>query len=87
MKDIVIIEDDAALNHGIALALRRDDLRFHQCFRLGDFKASEKADLIILDVNLPDGNGFDFLKELRRTSNKRLFPISFSIRSFCGSKN
>ncbi|MBE5864172.1 MAG: response regulator transcription factor [Lachnospiraceae bacterium] len=68
MKDIVIIEDDAALNHGIALALRRDDFRFHQCFKLGDFKASEKADLIILDVNLPDGNGFDFLKKLRKMS-------------------
>lgn len=76
MKDIVIIEDDAALNHGIALALRRDDLRFHQCFRLGDFKASEKADLIILDVNLPDGNGFDFLKELRRTSNTPVIMLT-----------
>jgi len=76
MKDIVIIEDDAALNHGIALALRRDDLRFHQCFRLGDFKVSEKADLIILDVNLPDGNGFDFLKELRRTSNTPVIMLT-----------
>ena len=69
MKQIVIIEDDVALNHGIAMALKRDDLRFHQCFKLGDYKDSEKADLIILDVNLPDGNGFDFLRKLRKTSN------------------
>jgi len=76
MKDIVIIEDDVALNQGIALALRRDDLRFHQCFKLGDFKANEKADLIILDVNLPDGNGFDFLKKLRKTSNTPVIMLT-----------
>ncbi len=69
MKHIVIIEDDAALNHGIAMALKRDDLAFHQCFQLKDYKEGEKADLIILDVNLPDGNGFDFLKKLRQTSH------------------
>ena len=69
MKQIVIIEDDVALNHGIVMALRREDLSFRQCFKLGDFKENEKADLIILDVNLPDGNGFDFLKKLRLTSN------------------
>lgn len=68
MKRIVIIEDDAALNHGIAMALKRDDLTFGQCFRLGDYQENEKADLIILDVNLPDGNGFDFLKKLRQNS-------------------
>lgn len=68
MKRIVIIEDDAALNHGIAMALKRDDLTFGQCFRLGDYRENEKADLIILDVNLPDGNGFDFLKKLRQSS-------------------
>ena len=68
MKRIVIIEDDAALNHGIAMALKRDDLTFGQCFRLGDYRENEKADLIILDVNLPDGNGFDFLKKLRQNS-------------------
>ena len=27
----------------------------------------ELADLIILDINLPDGNGFEYLKKLRET--------------------
>lgn len=76
MKDIVIIEDDVALNQGIALALRREDLRFRQCFRLGDFKENEKADLIILDVNLPDGNGFDFLRRFRKTSNTPVIMLT-----------
>lgn len=69
MKKIVIIEDDAALNNGIVMALKRDDFAFKQCHQLGDFtKEDEGADLILLDVNLPDGNGFDFLRELRQTS-------------------
>ncbi len=69
MRQIVIIEDDIALNHGIAMALKGDEFIVHQCFKLGDFQNGEKADLIILDINLPDGNGFDFLKKFRRTSN------------------
>ncbi|MBO4749618.1 MAG: response regulator transcription factor [Lachnospiraceae bacterium] len=69
MKKIVIIEDDAALNNGIVMALKRDDFSFRQCHQLSDFtKEDEGADLIILDVNLPDGNGFDFLRDLRQTS-------------------
>ncbi len=27
---------------------------------------SQKTDLILLDVNLPDGNGMDFIREIRR---------------------
>ena len=76
MKDIVIIEDDIALNQGIALALKRDDFKFRQCYRLGDFNTHERVDLIILDVNLPDGNGFDFLKELRRTSDTPVIMLT-----------
>ncbi len=67
MKHITIIEDDIALNNGIVLALKNDDYAFRQIFKLGDYK-EESTDLIILDVNLPDGNGFDFLKKIRETS-------------------
>lgn len=69
MKHIIIVEDDTALNNGIAMALKREDLTFRQCYKLSEFPSDEKADLILLDVNLPDGNGFDFLKKLRQTSS------------------
>lgn len=74
MKRIIIVEDDMALNNGIAMALKRDDLTFQQCYKLSEFPMGEKADLILLDVNLPDGNGFDFLRKLRQTSN---VPVIF----------
>ena len=69
MKRITIIEDDAALNNGIALALKNDEYSFRQLYRLSDYNSAEPCDLIILDINLPDGNGFDFLKKLRKTSD------------------
>ena len=68
IKHITIIEDDIGLNNGIVLALKHDEYAFRQLYRLGDYKYSEHTDLIILDINLPDGSGFDFLKELRKTS-------------------
>ena len=69
MKTIAIIEDDKALNNGIALALKNSDYSLRQLYRLSDFNINEQTNLIILDINLPDGNGFNFLKKLRQTSD------------------
>ena len=69
MPDITIIEDDYALNNGIALALKRCDYTINQIHRLKDFDRNKKTDIIILDINLPDGNGFDFLKKFRSYSD------------------
>lgn len=72
MKKIAIIEDDKGLNQGIALALKNETYQFHQYYSLSEVKNDgmvSKMDLIILDINLPDGNGFDYLKELRKYSN------------------
>ncbi|MBQ8086556.1 MAG: response regulator transcription factor [Lachnospiraceae bacterium] len=66
---ITIIEDDTTLNNGIVLALNNDEYTFEQIYRLGDFDKNKSTDLILLDVNLPDGNGFDFLEKLRETSD------------------
>ena len=69
MKTITIIEDDIALNNGIALALKNDNYSFRQLYKLSEYDHEKPCDLIILDINLPDGNGFDFLKKLRKFSD------------------
>lgn len=69
MKYITIIEDDVALNNGIVLALKNEGYTFHQYYTLQEYNADEPADLIILDINLPDGNGFDLLREIRLSSD------------------
>lgn len=69
MTNIAIIEDDKGLNNGIALALKQEGFRFYQYGALGEVENIQDMDLLILDINLPDGNGFDFLKELRTRSD------------------
>lgn len=71
IKKILIVEDDLSLSRGIAIALKDNELSFVQVQDLNSAWIQIKNtsfDLIILDINLPDGNGLNFLEELRRTS-------------------
>ncbi len=71
---ILIVEDDVALNNGIFLALKSDN-NILQAYTINEAKQKIKSNefnLIILDVNLPDGNGIDLLSEIRKTS---LIPV------------
>ncbi len=71
MNRVLIIEDDTALGQGICLALQSETLRVSVCRTLTEarkLQETERFDLLLLDVNLPDGNGMEYLKELRRNS-------------------
>lgn len=75
MKTILIVEDDLTLNKNLAFALDAKGFSVITAHTIDE--ASElyqQADLIILDVMLPDGNGLDFCKKLR--NNSRL-PVIF----------
>lgn len=68
---IQIVEDDRALSDGIVLALKEPDLEFVQDMTVKSAKDSfnkKCLKLIILDINLPDGSGYDYLKWLRQYS-------------------
>ena len=70
MNHILIVEDDTALSNGIVLALKDDNCAFVQAYDIAAAKqqmGSNSFDLMILDVNLPDGNGLELLAEIRRT--------------------
>lgn len=71
---ILIVEDDKALNNGIALSLSSEQTV--QAYSVTEARAmlDETISLIILDVNLPDGNGIDLCREIRKTSK---IPIIF----------
>jgi len=67
---IMIVEDDGPLAAGLCRALQSGETGVSSC---GNIKEAEKrlkaqtgqCDLVLLDVNLPDGNGFDFLKKIK----------------------
>ena len=70
-KKIMILEDDEDLAEGISLSLDSNDIDFILCKTIAE--AREKLihnnfDLLILDINLPDGSGLELCREIRRTS-------------------
>lgn len=71
---ILIVEDDKALNNGIALSFNNYKTVQTYGIKEAENKFSQDIDLIILDVNLPDGNGIDFCRKIRQTSR---VPIIF----------
>ncbi len=77
MAKILIIEDDSALRSGIALALESSDRQVTTCPDLAHARQALSAlspDLILLDINLPDGNGLAFCREIRAHSG---IPVIF----------
>ncbi len=71
MKTLLLIEDDPALGQGVKMVLQNENLQIRLCSCLAEARkalAGEGFDLVILDINLPDGNGLDFLSELRKSS-------------------
>ncbi|MEK3867450.1 response regulator transcription factor [Paenibacillus sp. FSL H7-0716] len=75
--NILIVEDDRSLNKGIALTLSQNNVVIHQAYDIAVAEhifAVNPIDLIILDINLPDGSGLDYCEQLRKTSR---VPIIF----------
>ena len=71
--NIQIVEDDRSLSEGAAITLS-DNNSFHKAYTIKDAKTGfdtygEELSLIILDLNLPDGSGYDYLKYVRDRSN------------------
>lgn len=66
---ILIIEDDTGLNRGISFALEQEGYEaictrtLQEGYSLFE---KEKPDAVILDLNLPDGDGIDFCKKIRQ---------------------
>ena len=69
MDTILIVEDDRSLAEGLARALTSQQTQAQSCPSIQDAErllANAAYDLVILDVNLPDGSGFDFLKTVKK---------------------
>ena len=64
-----MLEDDTTLGRGIQLALQDPDVTIALTGTLSQARemlAQKKFDLLILDVNLPDGSALDLLREVRQ---------------------
>lgn len=77
MKWILLVEDDLSLINGLSFAVKKQGYMLDvahtkdEADRLWENRA---YDLVILDVSLPDGSGFDICKRIRQASK---VPIMF----------
>ena len=65
---ILVVEDDHLLNHTLCYNLNAARYTVDSALtkqEAKDFLTKQDYDLIVLDVNLPDGNGFDFCREAK----------------------
>ncbi len=70
-KTILILEDDRDLCEGICLSLNSKEFSFVSCQTIVEARKQWNLgcfDLLILDINLSDGSGLEFLREVRRSS-------------------
>ena len=68
MKRILLVEDDETLAKGVALSLRSGDVAVtmsHTLEAADKLLQVESFDLLLLDINLPDGSGLDFCKKIK----------------------
>ena len=77
MKRIFFVEDDLSLIHGLSFALRQQGYEIvnaRTCLEAENLWQDDSYDLVILDVTLPDGSGYDLCRLIRQTSK---VPILF----------
>lgn len=71
---LLIVEDDRALNQGIALSFGSETVVQAFCVKEAQELFDDSVDLVILDVNLPDGSGLELCRRIRENSG---VPIIF----------
>ena len=79
MKKILLLEDDENLNKGINLKLGKEGYQVFSAYTIREAKVlleKEEMALVISDITLPDGNGLDFGKVVRETSNALLIYLT-----------
>lgn len=77
MKHILLVEDDLSLINGLSFAIKKQGYTLdaaHTSSEADRLWKDKEYDLVILDVSLPDGSGFDICRNIRRTSR---VPVMF----------
>ena len=77
MSKILLLEDDLSLINGLSFAFRKQGFELTVVRTLkeaNELWGEGKYDLLVLDVSLPDGTGYEFCKKVRQVSK---VPIIF----------
>ena len=81
MSKILLLEDDLSLINGLSFAFRKQGFELAVVRTLkeaNELWGEGKYDLLVLDVSLPDGTGYEFCKKVRQVSNVPIIFLSAS---------
>ena len=77
MSRLLLLEDDQSLIYGLSFSFKKQGFNADIARTISealDLWAKNKYELLILDVSLPDGSGFEFCRKVRENSD---VPIIF----------
>lgn len=78
MKNILLVDDDKAIHSLVNASLDKHEFRTTSAYdpaQAFTFVAKEKPDLILLDIKMPAGGGFEFYRRLHKLSKTSSIPI------------
>jgi len=70
-EKIMVVEDDPIVRRALVISLQRMEipvLAVSSCFQASEEQQKEPADLVISDLQLPDGNGMELLRQFKKAS-------------------
>lgn len=77
MKNILLVEDNDTIIMGLKYSLEQDNFKVISAQNVSEFNGKidkNDIDLVLLDVSLPDGNGFEICKKIK---SKKDIPVIF----------
>jgi CheY-like chemotaxis protein len=75
---VLLIEDDLKMLELLSALLQEDKITLHSALNAGDAMAlarNGRFDLILLDLGLPDANGFDLLRDFKELPETESVPV------------
>lgn len=79
MGTILLLEDEESVNRGITFTLEREGHTILSCSNIRQAQqqfAALKPDMLICDINLPDGNGLDFIRKVREAGSTYIICLT-----------
>lgn len=79
LNTILVLEDDMELNNTICYSLKKNGYRVigaRTCEEAKNYANNNTFNMAILDINLPDGDGFQFCKWIKARSNTLVLFLS-----------
>ncbi len=76
---VLVVEDEPGIRRFVRMALEAEGCQVHEAETLqrGLIEAgTRKPDMVVLDLGLPDGNGVDFIRDLRTWSDMPIIVLS-----------